>query len=380
MSPVFAAPKIGIVRGVRVGMADGPTNLWIKNGFVHSIGEQGAFGGPILWDGGGSVHPGLVDVHNHLTGGGGSAGPISRPPSIRAGDLLAAGVTTVAGCIGRDASRSAGPTMLGAVRGLRQHGIDAVMFSGGLGPRPATILGDTADDAALVDGVVGVKFAIDQDAPQRTVSELVTELRTVVAVARDYARRPLFTVHVGPEKAHADAAVEFVGELPPELMPSVLITHVNWNDAHLDRFKRIATTGVWLDVTAVLTGRDFTGAVSPSDALVRLTEAGCENLTVSSDSNGSHVTIAPDGEPTIHRHLVSQYSAQYVEVGRVLGTDAADYHFSVAPRQFLSGRPAVISERDESTAMGAADLVVRDESLNPMFVLTSGGAVWRRDG
>ena len=48
------------------------------------------------------VVPGLVDIHVHVTGGGGEAGPGSRVPEAAASQLLRGGVTTVVGVLGMD--------------------------------------------------------------------------------------------------------------------------------------------------------------------------------------------------------------------------------------------------------------------------------------
>lgn len=51
--------------------------------------------------------PGFVDMHVHVAGGGGEAGPASRTPEARLSELLLAGITTVVGLTGTDSvSRS----------------------------------------------------------------------------------------------------------------------------------------------------------------------------------------------------------------------------------------------------------------------------------
>ena len=53
------------------------------------------------------VTPGFVDMHVHVTGGGGEAGPASRCPESQLSAFLNAGVTTVVGVCGTDSvSRS----------------------------------------------------------------------------------------------------------------------------------------------------------------------------------------------------------------------------------------------------------------------------------
>lgn len=48
------------------------------------------------------VAPGFVDMHAHITGGGGEAGPAYRCPESRLSSFLRAGITTVVGVCGTD--------------------------------------------------------------------------------------------------------------------------------------------------------------------------------------------------------------------------------------------------------------------------------------
>jgi hypothetical protein len=50
----------------------------------------------------GFVVPGLIDMHVHVTGGGGEMGPASRTPEGKISELLEAGITTVVGILGTD--------------------------------------------------------------------------------------------------------------------------------------------------------------------------------------------------------------------------------------------------------------------------------------
>ena len=59
------------------------------------------------------IAPGFVDMHQHVCGGGGEAGPASRTPEAALSQLLRGGVTTVVGLLGTDtvtrSQASAGP-------------------------------------------------------------------------------------------------------------------------------------------------------------------------------------------------------------------------------------------------------------------------------
>jgi hypothetical protein len=50
----------------------------------------------------GFVVPGLIDMHVHVTGGGGEMGPASRTAEGKISELLEAGITTVVGILGTD--------------------------------------------------------------------------------------------------------------------------------------------------------------------------------------------------------------------------------------------------------------------------------------
>ena len=48
------------------------------------------------------VTPGMVDMHVHVIGGGGEAGPSSCTPQSQLSNFLEAGITTVVGVLGTD--------------------------------------------------------------------------------------------------------------------------------------------------------------------------------------------------------------------------------------------------------------------------------------
>lgn len=63
--------------------------------------------------------PGLIDIHQHVCGGGGEAGPASRTPEAKLSELLNAGITTVVGLTGTDSVSRAQVGL--ATRGSNLH-------------------------------------------------------------------------------------------------------------------------------------------------------------------------------------------------------------------------------------------------------------------
>jgi hypothetical protein len=80
---------------------------------------------------GGAIVPGLIDVHVHVTGGGGELGPYSRTPEAQVSQLVNAGLTTVVGLLGTDTISRSMPNLLAKLRALQTDGISTYMWTGG---------------------------------------------------------------------------------------------------------------------------------------------------------------------------------------------------------------------------------------------------------
>src|SRR5436853_3876147 len=62
------------------------------------------------------VTPGFIDPHQHLLGGSGEDGFSSQTPEIDAAEIIAAGITTVVGCLGVDTTMKTLPGLLAKVK------------------------------------------------------------------------------------------------------------------------------------------------------------------------------------------------------------------------------------------------------------------------
>ena len=92
---VYAPAHLGkrdiLVMGTQIWKIEADLSAW------ESVPEI-----EVLDLGGAIVCPGLVDLHVHVTGGGGEQGPASRTPEIKLSELTCNGVTTVLGLLGTD--------------------------------------------------------------------------------------------------------------------------------------------------------------------------------------------------------------------------------------------------------------------------------------
>src|SRR5512143_3038616 len=128
------------------------------------------------------IVPGLVDLHVHLLGGGGEAGPWSRTPEITLSRITRAGVTTVVGLLGTDDVSRRPETLLAKAMQLEQEGISAYIYSGSYHLPPATVTGSLRKDIALIPKVVGIGEIAVSD--HRSSQPSFEELAHIAAEAR----------------------------------------------------------------------------------------------------------------------------------------------------------------------------------------------------
>lgn len=355
------APTIsGTVAGVRRRDDEGLVDIVIRRGRIVEVAEASPRApSDLLFDASGArVSPGLIDLHCHLSGGGGAFGPVSRPQPLSADDLLRAGVTRALGCIGREAWEGAGQQMLRSVAAIEQGGVAAAMFTGGLGPLPASVLGDHSLDVALVAGVIGRKIALDDDSPTATPAELRDEIVREVALARDFGRVPRFMVHLGTDMRHADAAIELLTLLPRQLRRLVVVTHLNWSRAHIGVARELHELGCHVDMTAAIRPDTFAGSYAAEEALEALLPVlrSEDRVSVSSDSNGATSHRLETGLLQVEHHPIGMLADCYQRAASRLGRRLADRVFCRNPARFLSEDPVSDDDaRDDLVCAPGAD-------------------------
>jgi beta-aspartyl-dipeptidase (metallo-type) len=96
-------------------------------------------------------------IHQHVTGGGGEAGPASRTPEAHLSQLLSAGTTTVVGVLGTDSVSRSLEGLATKCRALAEGGVTALFWGGGgYSFPPRALTGSAQRDVVLLQGCVGV--------------------------------------------------------------------------------------------------------------------------------------------------------------------------------------------------------------------------------
>lgn len=235
------------------------------------------------------ITPGFIDLHVHITGGGGEAGPASRLPEIDVSTVLAAGVTTLLGMLGTDAVTRSTETLLAKAQGLEQEGVTALILSGSYSfPELATITGSLQKDIALIPHIIGVgELAMsDHRSSHATFEEFVRVVSDARIGGLIGGKPGLVVLHMGGGDEGMGKIFRLVEETDIPIT-QLLPTHTTRTDTLWQEAVSFARLGGNVDITA--SPIDSTHGVSLTRALEKAMEdnVGLEQITVSSDANGS---------------------------------------------------------------------------------------------
>lgn len=101
------------------------------------------------------VCPGFIDPHQHLLGGSGEKGFATQTPEIALTEIVRAGITTVVGTLGVDTTMKTMAGLLAKVKGLKEEGMSAYLWSGGYDVPPTAIMSSIREDMMFIDEVIG---------------------------------------------------------------------------------------------------------------------------------------------------------------------------------------------------------------------------------
>lgn len=296
MQPTDAQPKamFTLVTGGTVYAPEkrGRQDILIAGRIIAGIDEKidvpAEFNPRIIRAAGKTVVPGFVDLHVHLLGGGGEAGPWSRTPEITLSKITRAGVTTVVGVLGTDDVSRRPETLLAKAMQLEQEGISAYIYSGSYQLPLATITGSLRKDIALIPKVVGVGEVAVSD--HRSSQPSFEELCRIAAEARVGGmlggKAGLVHLHMGAGPRRLDPVLRLVRETEIPI-GQFLPTHLNRTRELMEQAIEFARMGGRIDITA--TGKHLPFRPTSVEAVRMALDAGIpvDQITMSSDSNGS---------------------------------------------------------------------------------------------
>jgi beta-aspartyl-dipeptidase (metallo-type) len=218
----------------------------------HLEPPPSSWGGEIVDLHGQCVVPGLVDVHAHLSGGGGEGGAHTRVPPVHLSSFTRAGVTTAIGLLGTDATTRSLAELLAAARGLAHHGLTTFCYTGSYEVPPPTLTGSVRGDIVHIDRVVAVgELAVsDHRSSQPTFDELARIAADAHVAGMMTGKAGLVHLHLGdgPRGLELVRRVLSETELPTRVLHP---THLNRNhDLWAEALQLAGDIDLWADVTA----------------------------------------------------------------------------------------------------------------------------------
>lgn len=262
---IYAPKHIGIkdilLAGGKIAAIEDKIDISLKCKVIDAEGEK--------------VIPGLIDGHVHLIGGGGEDGCLSRVPALKETKLAEAGVTSVVGLLGTDGQTRTIRDLLAKTKALREWGVSAWCLTGSYQLPSPTITGNVGDDILFIDEIIGVKVAIsDHRCSLPTLQELI-RLACDARLASLMAKKcGIVHIHVGADKRGIEDLFT-IADTTPLPLKHFYPTHMG---GHLDQAEKWLERGGHVDITC---------SGNTREAIERLIAVNKENLTLSTDSNGS---------------------------------------------------------------------------------------------
>lgn len=235
--------------------------------------------------------PGFVDSLVHITGGGGEGGFNTRTPELDFFDAVDAGVTSMVGALGTDATTRTLGDLFGKTQALNADGLNCFMYTGSYEIPVKNISGSLRDDIIFIDPVIGVgEIAI---ADKRGSQPSAHELARIAADSRVggllSGKSGIVMIHTGASETYLDLLHETCRDYDVgfnQFYP----THINRTLGLLQAGAEFTKQGGTIDLTASTNDHLIsTGDIPAGEGLAKLLEMGVssDKITFSSDAQGS---------------------------------------------------------------------------------------------
>lgn len=233
--------------------------------------------------------PGFMDIHVHVTGGGGEKGPQSRTTEAQLSHLLDVGTTTVVGVIGTDCVTRSQENLYAKCQALEAQGITAYFWAGGYRFPSPNITGSSERDLHFLKNCVGVgELAISDHRSSHATTAQLAQLASDVHVAGLLSGKAgIVYCHMGvaPSRLQPLRDVLAASALP---ISTFLPTHMSRSPELIEEGIRWVQAGGYVDITAH----------DAYEVIVKLYSVALnlEHVVISSDGYGSCPQFGSDGE------------------------------------------------------------------------------------
>ncbi len=324
------------------------------------------------------VLPGYIDLHVHITGGGGEQGPASRVPESQLSVFTTNGITTVVGLLGTDGITRSLENLVAKARALTEEGITAYTLTSAYTYPPVTMTGSVEKDIIMIPPMIGVKVAVSDHRSSNPTGEELIRLATAARRAGLLSATPgLVTMHMGAGRGGLDPIFYALAhsDIPAK---NFLPTHMHRNKALIDQGIELVRMGGYIDFTA---GCDDEELETTADKLVYCLQAegvSEDHVSLSSDAYGSQPRFDESGNCIGLTYASPKYLHKTVQalVKRGLPLEKVIKLLTTTPAELL-GKTGIKG----CVRPGAdADLLVLDDALNIDGLFARGKtALWHQE-
>ena len=242
--------------------------------------------------------PGYIDVHVHITGGGGEQGPASRVPESQLSIFTTNGITTVVGLLGTDGITRSIENLVAKARALNEEGMTVYTLTSAYGYPPTTMTGSVEKDIMMIPPMIGVKVAVSDHRSSNPTGENLITLATAARRAGLLSNTPgLVTMHMGDGKAGL-APVFYVLDNSNVSPKNLLPTHILRTPELMDEGTELIRRGGYIDCTVGSTPEEMEEEAAKIAELLSREGVSAEHMTMSTDAFGSQPVFNDMGECT----------------------------------------------------------------------------------
>ncbi len=316
--------------------------------------------------------PGYIDMHMHITGGGGEQGPASRVPEAMLSQITSCGITTVLGLLGTDGVTRSVENLVAKARALTEEGITAYCLTGSYGVPTVTITGSIEKDIMMVPPIIGTKVAVSDHRSSNPQGEKLIEIASATRRGGMLANTAgLVTMHMGSGTGKLDPLFYALdhSDIPAK---NFLPTHMLRTPELMEEGAKLVRRGGYFDMTAGSTDEDMEAGAEKIMEILSWEGMSADHLTMSSDAFGSQPKLNAQGECIGLTYCSPKYLHLTIKslVHRGLPLQEAIKLLTSTPAELL-GKAGVKG----CVAVGAdADLLVLDGSLDIDSLFAKGKA------
>lgn len=316
--------------------------------------------------------PGIIDLHVHITGGGGEGGFTTRVPELTLTNFTLNGITTCIGLLGTDGTTRSMGNLLAKARSLEEEGISTYCWTGCYEMPTRTITDSARNDIILVDKIIGVGEIAVSDHRGSHPSEadlihLASEARVGGMIS---GKCGILHMHIGDGKKGLTPIVDIINnsEIPVD---NLLPTHVNRNNLVYKQSIEYGKNGGFIDITTGIKHEDD-DAVNASEVYQTMLSEGISpyNITMSSDAGGSMPIFDKTGK--LLKLTMGLPSTNMDTIRECILDKGISLEETLIPLTSSPAKLLKLKNKGKIAEGYDADLILLDEKLNIHTVICKG--------